>query len=164
MKRQRFEFCATDASLRRTTFTSRAFCPGSANDQQNYCRLSSWFLRNRDSGMDQLPGLGSVRAASLKGRLAVGAGRTIVLNVSRQECLDEGSGGKLRHARHCDHRAVQSPLKHAPRNTPQETRPRNTAQETPPEAVGRVPLFSRASFFSRRYSHRIPYYNTSKFF
>jgi hypothetical protein len=36
------------------------------HDQQNHCSLGSWLLRSRDSGVDNLPGLGPIRAASLK--------------------------------------------------------------------------------------------------
>jgi hypothetical protein len=36
------------------------------HDQQNHCSLGSWLLRSRDSGVDNLPGLEPIRAASLK--------------------------------------------------------------------------------------------------
>ena len=54
----------------RATFTWRAFLSHSGMSgygQQNRLSLSSWFLRGRDSGMDHVPGLGPVRAASLEG-------------------------------------------------------------------------------------------------
>jgi hypothetical protein len=89
-------------------------------------------LRSRDSGVDQLPGLGSVRAASLKGRLALGASRAIVFNASRQECLDEGSDGKLASRETLRSSSSAKPVetrpkKHAPRNTPEKHCARNTA-------------------------------------
>jgi hypothetical protein len=51
--------------------------------QQNRRGLSSWFLRGRDRGMDHVPGLGPVRAASLEG--AVGAEG--VVGVITRRCL-----------------------------------------------------------------------------
>jgi hypothetical protein len=38
----------------------------SSYGQQNYCGVCSWLLRDRNGGVDHLPGLGPLRAVSLK--------------------------------------------------------------------------------------------------
>ena len=54
---------------RRATFAWRAFVTSELvklYGQQNHCSVCSWLQRDRDGGVDDLSGLGPVRAVSLK--------------------------------------------------------------------------------------------------